>query len=168
MPARNVNIIVIAICASLLCYFVHRRAKTAMMVGDALEMIEAYYVDPVDQEDLLIAAMDGMTATLDEHTHKEDNGDGSDPVPGSAANPIDVDAFQDDKEPNRVIVKEEPGPVDAQAPKGPDAGAVMDGPGGQVEQPFQPRIVLGLFGKRKATPPTPRKSKRKMAFPKKG
>ena len=68
MPARNVNVIAIALCVSLLCYFVHRRAKTAMLVGDALEMIDAFYVDPVNEDELLTAAMDGMTATLDEHS----------------------------------------------------------------------------------------------------
>lgn len=68
MPARNLNIIIIAACLSLLCYFVQRRVKTAMIVGDALEMIDTFYVDPVDQDRLLIAAMDGMTATLDEHS----------------------------------------------------------------------------------------------------
>ena len=34
-----------------------------MMVGDALQLIDDYYVDPVDEDQLLIAAMDGMTAT---------------------------------------------------------------------------------------------------------
>jgi carboxyl-terminal processing protease len=68
MPARNVNIIILATCLSMLCYFIHRRAKTAMMVGDALEMIGTYYVDPVDADQLLIAAMDGMTGKLDEHS----------------------------------------------------------------------------------------------------
>ncbi len=68
MPSRNVNIIILAACLSVLCYFVQRRAKTAMLVGDALEMIDTYYVDPVDADKLLIAAMDGMTATLDEHS----------------------------------------------------------------------------------------------------
>ena len=45
MPSRNVNIIILAACLSVLCYFVQRRAKTAMLVGDALEMIDTYYVD---------------------------------------------------------------------------------------------------------------------------
>ncbi len=68
MPSRNLNIIIIAACLSALCYFVQRRAKTAMMVGDALEMIDTFYVDPVDHDELLIAAMDGMTSKLDEHS----------------------------------------------------------------------------------------------------
>lgn len=52
-----------------------------MMVGDALQMIDAFYVDPVDQDKLLIAAMDGMTSTLDEH---------SEYIPGE-----DYESFQD-------------------------------------------------------------------------
>jgi carboxyl-terminal processing protease len=39
-----------------------------MMVGDALELINTYYVDPVDDDQLLIAAMNGMTSKLDEHS----------------------------------------------------------------------------------------------------
>ena len=81
MPPRNLNIIIIAAVFSMLCYFTHRRAKTAMMVGDALQMIDAFYVDPVDEDKLLIAAMDGMTATLDEH---------SEYIPGD-----DYESFQD-------------------------------------------------------------------------
>ncbi len=68
MPPRNLNIIIIAACISGLCYFAHRRAKTAMMVGDALQLIDAFYVDPVDEDELLIAAMNGMTSKLDEHS----------------------------------------------------------------------------------------------------
>ncbi|MFK8113300.1 MAG: S41 family peptidase [Rubripirellula sp.] len=68
MPPRNLNIIIIAgfICA--LCYLTHRRTKTAMIVGDALDLINSYYVDPVDENKLLTAAMDGMTNTLDQHS----------------------------------------------------------------------------------------------------
>ena len=68
MPPRNLNVILLASCISLLCYLTHRRAKTAMMVGDALQMIHQFYVDPVDEKELLIAAMNGMTSTLDQHS----------------------------------------------------------------------------------------------------
>lgn len=68
MPPRNLNIIIITAFVSVLCYFAHQRAKTAMIVGNALDLIDAYYVDPVDKEQLLISAMDGMTATLDQHS----------------------------------------------------------------------------------------------------
>ena len=68
MPPRNLNIIVIAAFVSGLCYFAHRRTMTAMMVGDALDLIDAYYVDPVDKDQLLISAMNGMTSMLDDHS----------------------------------------------------------------------------------------------------
>ncbi len=68
MSPRNLNIILLAVSISVLCYLTHRRARTAMMVGDALELINNFYVDPVDRDDLLTAAMDGMTGILDEHS----------------------------------------------------------------------------------------------------
>ena len=68
MPPRNLNIIIVAAFVSVLCYFAHQRTRTAMMVGNALDLIDAYYVDPVDKEQLLISAMDGMTSTLDQHS----------------------------------------------------------------------------------------------------
>lgn len=68
MPSRNINVILIALCVAVLCYFTHRRTRTALIVGDALELINHYYVDPVDDDDLLTAAMNGMTSTLDEHS----------------------------------------------------------------------------------------------------
>lgn len=75
MPPRNLNIIIVAAAIGLLCYVTHRRAKPAMIVGDALNMIDAFYVDPVDSEQLLISALNGMTSTLDEN---------SEYIPGSA------------------------------------------------------------------------------------
>ncbi len=68
MPPKNLNIILLAVSVSLLCYLTHRRARTAMMVGDALELINNFYVDPVDRDNLLTAAMNGMTGQLDEHS----------------------------------------------------------------------------------------------------
>lgn len=68
MPPRNLNIIIVAAAIGLLCYVTHRRAKPAMIVGDALNMIDAFYVDPVDSEQLLISALNGMTSTLDENS----------------------------------------------------------------------------------------------------
>ena len=81
MPPRNLNIILIAFCVSLLCYATYRRARTAMIVGDALELINAYYVEPTDTKDLLTAAMDGLTGSLDQHSSF---------IPGDA-----YDSFQD-------------------------------------------------------------------------
>ncbi len=65
MPPKNLNVILLAFIVSLMCYLTSRRAKTAMMVGDALDLINTHYVDPVDEDQLLIAAMNGMTSTLD-------------------------------------------------------------------------------------------------------
>ncbi len=67
MPSRNLNIILLAFCISLLCYLTHRRARPAMMVGDALDLINNHYVDPIDEDTLLIAAMNGMTSILDQN-----------------------------------------------------------------------------------------------------
>lgn len=81
MPPRNLNIIIIVAAISLMCYATHRRARPAMIVGDALNMIDWYYVDPIETDQLLIAAMNGMTSTLDEN---------SEYIPGAA-----YEAFQD-------------------------------------------------------------------------
>ncbi len=68
MPPRHLNVILITAAISLLCYFTHRRTRSAMLVGDALNLIDAYYVDPVDRTELLTSAMSGLTEGLDEHT----------------------------------------------------------------------------------------------------
>ena len=68
MPARHVNIIVLTACISFLCYVVHRRTKTALLVGDAISMIDSYYVDPVDSDQLIVSAMNGITQSLDDHS----------------------------------------------------------------------------------------------------
>ncbi|MCG8648732.1 MAG: S41 family peptidase [Pirellulales bacterium] len=81
MPSRNLVIIFLTLLISVLCYFTNRRARTAMMVGNALELINTYYVDPVDDKELLIAAMNGMTSTLDQH---------SEYIP-----PVNYESFQD-------------------------------------------------------------------------
>ncbi len=68
MPHRHLNVIILAACFSVACYVMNRRVRTALIVSDALNLIDAYYVDPVESDDLLIAAMDGMTSTLDDHS----------------------------------------------------------------------------------------------------
>ncbi len=68
MPARHANLIIMTACISMLCYVVQRRTKTALMVGDAVAMIDTYYVDPVDRDQLILSAMNGMTQSLDDHS----------------------------------------------------------------------------------------------------
>ncbi|TWU58014.1 S41 family peptidase [Rubripirellula reticaptiva] len=81
MSPRNLNIIIIAAAISLLCYATHRRTRTALIIGEAMNLVDAYYVDPVDSDQLLLAAMNGMTSTLDEN---------SEYIPGAA-----YESFQD-------------------------------------------------------------------------
>lgn len=75
MPPRHLNVILIAAAISLLCYFTHRRTRSALVVGDALNLIDAYYVDPVDRGDLLKSAMNGLTSGLDQHSEYISNDD---------------------------------------------------------------------------------------------
>ena len=75
MPPRHLNVILITAAISLLCYFTHRRTRSALVVGDALNLIDAYYVDPVDRGDLLKSAMAGLTSGLDQHSEFISNDD---------------------------------------------------------------------------------------------
>ncbi|TWT92192.1 S41 family peptidase [Neorhodopirellula pilleata] len=68
MLPRNLTIVCIALVVSTACHLLHRRTKTAMMVGEAMEMIDRFYVEPVESRDLMIAAMNGMTSNLDQHS----------------------------------------------------------------------------------------------------
>lgn len=68
MLPRNINVIMIAVCVSLLCYSTAARAKKAILVGEAITLIDQFYVDPVETSDLVEAAMTGLTSKLDEHS----------------------------------------------------------------------------------------------------
>lgn len=68
MLPRNLTIVCVALIVSTACHLLHRRTKTAMMVGEAMEMIDRFYVEPVDDRDLMISAMNGMTSNLDQHS----------------------------------------------------------------------------------------------------
>jgi len=68
MLARNLNVILIALTVSILCYATAARAKKAILVGEAINLIDRFYVDPVDDADLVEAAMTGLTSQLDEHS----------------------------------------------------------------------------------------------------
>lgn len=58
----------IAVCISLLCYATAARAKKAILIGEAIHLIDQFYVDPVETSDLVEAAMTGLTSKLDEHS----------------------------------------------------------------------------------------------------
>ena len=68
MPPRNFNLILFAVVISLLCHVTYRNARTASIVGEAIELIEQNYVDPIEREKLLSAAMEGVVTQLDDHS----------------------------------------------------------------------------------------------------
>ena len=68
MLPRNFAVILLVAIVSFFCHLKNRQTRPALFVGDALNMIDAYYVDPVDAETLLQSALTGMTNTLDEHS----------------------------------------------------------------------------------------------------
>ena len=68
MLPRNLTIISVALVVCTACHLLHRRTRTAATVGEAMEMIDRYYVEPVDDRALLISALDGLTSTLDENS----------------------------------------------------------------------------------------------------
>lgn len=68
MPPRNFNLILFAVVISILCHFTYRSTRTASILGEAIELIEQNYVDPIDQQKLVMAAMQGMVSQLDEHS----------------------------------------------------------------------------------------------------
>ncbi|MCC9657516.1 S41 family peptidase [Rhodopirellula halodulae] len=81
MLPRNLTLLCTVMVISFACYLMHLRTRTAMMVGEALEMIDRFYVEPVDRRELLTSAMGGMTSKLDQH---------SEYIP-----PVSYQAFQD-------------------------------------------------------------------------
>ena len=68
MPPRNLNVMMLAVVLSVLCFITNRRTRTALMVGSALDLIRQHYVDPVDDDALLTSAMEGLTGILDENS----------------------------------------------------------------------------------------------------
>jgi len=68
MPPRNFHIIVIACLIAMICFSTAQRVRKAVVIGDAIDLIERYYVDPVDSGNLVQAAMTGMTSELDQHS----------------------------------------------------------------------------------------------------
>ncbi len=65
---RNLNIILVAFIVSMLSYLSVASTKNAILVGEAMYLIDELYVDPVDHDALVEGAMTGMTSKLDEHS----------------------------------------------------------------------------------------------------
>lgn len=68
MLPRNIYLILFVGFGSIICHVKAERIKNAAPVGDAMELIERFYVDDIDQRDLLNAAMAGLTSKLDPYT----------------------------------------------------------------------------------------------------
>jgi len=68
MPLRNYHILLIVTVVSLLCHLTARRTHSALVVGDAIDKIDSFYVDEVDRRELLESALSGLTSKLDEHS----------------------------------------------------------------------------------------------------
>ncbi len=68
MLPRNINVIIIAGVVSILCYSIVGRTKKGILVAEAIGLIDQFYVDPVDDANLVEAAMSGLTSQLDEHS----------------------------------------------------------------------------------------------------
>lgn len=69
MPARNFNFILAIVIVSLACYLKAERTRYAGPVGDALFMIDRYYVDPVDGQKLVESAMQSIVGNLDPYSN---------------------------------------------------------------------------------------------------
>ena len=68
MLPRNLNLIIIVAIVSLFCHSLHRQTRRALVVGEAIDLIDRYYVEEVESDDLLLSAMQGVTSDLDEHS----------------------------------------------------------------------------------------------------
>ncbi|MEE2844478.1 MAG: S41 family peptidase [Planctomycetota bacterium] len=68
MPKRNVAIIVAALLLSLICYSKIPQNNYTRLYQRATAMLDARYVEKIDQRQLFQGAMNGMMATLDEHS----------------------------------------------------------------------------------------------------
>lgn len=68
MPPRNLHLILLAVLVSLFCHATFRNTRTASIVGEAIELIDHNYVDTVDRNELVMAAMQGIVDQLDDHS----------------------------------------------------------------------------------------------------
>lgn len=68
MPARNLILLVVATVGCVAAWFATARDERGRRVGEVLALIEAAYIEPVDGEALVTAAVDGAVATLDDNS----------------------------------------------------------------------------------------------------
>jgi carboxyl-terminal processing protease len=68
MPPRNVYVILIMSLVAWVCHTKAARFRDSAAIGDAMALIDRYYVDRIDKQKLLTSAMDGLTKDLDPYT----------------------------------------------------------------------------------------------------
>lgn len=68
MPIRNLMLILSTCFVSLLCYEKAPRNRYASTLASAMDLIEQYYVEPIESRDLFENAMDGLVGKLDEYS----------------------------------------------------------------------------------------------------
>ena len=68
MPARNLLLLVLTTAACVAAWYAHERDRRGRRVDEVLSLIDAVYIEPVDDEALVAAALDGAVSTLDENS----------------------------------------------------------------------------------------------------
>lgn len=68
MPLRNYYILLLTLIVGGLCYVQARRTRSAMVVADAIDKIETFYVDRIEHRELVEAALAGLESELDAHS----------------------------------------------------------------------------------------------------
>lgn len=66
MPLRNLLILLSVTCVCIACAIQARNLRYGGKIGQAIRMVEDYYIDKVDPQELYIAAMDGVVSKLDQ------------------------------------------------------------------------------------------------------
>ena len=68
MPLRNLTVILLAMTVSLFCYAQSMRNRYVSVIGQAIGLIDSYYLEDVDRRELFEDAMNGMMEGLDPYS----------------------------------------------------------------------------------------------------
>ncbi|MFM7108564.1 MAG: S41 family peptidase [Planctomycetaceae bacterium] len=68
MPARNLLVLLLTTVACVAAWYARERDRGGRRVDEVLALIDAAYIEPVDGDALVAAAVDGAVATLDENS----------------------------------------------------------------------------------------------------
>jgi carboxyl-terminal processing protease len=68
MPPRNLTVILLTAVLSLACYHKTQRNRYASVVGEALYLVDRYYLEDVDRRQVFEDAMTGMVSNLDQYS----------------------------------------------------------------------------------------------------